>query len=260
MEMNRINRLFREKGNDILSVYFTAGFPERDLTVRIIKALENSGADMVEIGMPFSDPLADGPVLQRSNSRALKNGMSVSLLFEQLKDVRKMSDIPLLLMGYFNPVFRYGISKFCNECAVTGVDGIILPDLPPEIAIENGTAGCLKAAGIHNVYLISPQTDEKRIRYIEGISGGFIYMVSSSSTTGARGSFNEEQISYFERIRDMQLKTPCLTGFGISDSESFRDACKYSSGAIIGSAFVKMLETSQNIEEDISLFVKKIKE
>lgn len=260
MEMNRIDKLFKHKSGNILSVYFTAGFPQADSTVVIIKALAQAGADMVEIGMPFSDPLADGPVLQKSNALALKNGMSLRLLFKQLNDIREVVDIPLLLMGYFNPVYQFGVREFCKECAITGIDGVILPDLPPEIADINGTSDCLKAEGIHNIYLISPQTSEERIRKIDEKSGGFIYMVSSSSTTGARSSFSEGQILYFQRIRNMHLENPCLTGFGISDSGSFREACKYSQGAIIGSAFVRMLETSEDIERDIELFVKKIKE
>ena len=259
-KMNRINRLFSNKTGNILSVYFTAGFPERDSTVEVIKSLAHAGADMIEIGMPFSDPLADGPVLQKSNSVALKNGMSVKLLFEQLRDIRAKVGIPLLLMGYFNPVYQYGVKKFCDSCAETGIDGIIIPDLPPEVALENGTAAHLQNSGIHNVCLISPQTSEARIRHIDENSGGFIYMVSSSSTTGAKGSFSESQLSYFRRIRDMKLKNPYLIGFGISEARSFREACKYAEGAIIGSAFVKMLETSQNIENDISRFVKRIKE
>lgn len=258
--MNRINRLFSDKKGNILSVYFTAGFPERDSTIDIIESLANAGADMVEIGIPFSDPLADGPVLQKSNSVALKNGISVKLLFEQLRDIRTRVDIPLLLMGYFNPVYQYGVKKFCDACVETGIDGVIFPDLPPEVALENGIAVYLKNSEIHNVCLISPQTCEARVRHIDENSGGFIYMVSSSSTTGAKRSFSESQISYFMRIRDMKLKNPCLIGFGIAEAVSFREACKYAEGAIIGSAFVSMLETSQNIEKDISRFVKRIKE
>jgi tryptophan synthase alpha chain len=255
--MNRINRLFQNKSRGILSIYFTAGYPSSDSTVPVIKALAKAGADMIEIGMPFSDPMADGPVIQNSSSVALKNGMSMKLLFSQLKDIRKEVDIPLLLMGYLNPVMQFGVGRFCEHCAATGIDGLILPDLPMEIYQEEFKTG-FEENGLHNIFLISPQTSPDRIAKIDSASKGFIYMVSASSTTGAKGSFTQEQISYFNRILAMELKNPALIGFGISDHGSFSAACKYASGAIIGSAFVKMLSESNDLEKDIQIFIDRI--
>ena len=276
--MNRINRLFQNKSRNILSIYFTAGYPSRDSTVPVIKALAKTGVDMIEIGIPFSDPMADGPVIQSSSNKALKNGMSLKLLFDQLKDIRKEVDIPLLLMGYLNPVLQYDIEKFCSDCEITGIDGIILPDLPLEEYLgESGSLiydqndhnnhnnhnnhNLLNLFTLHNLYnifLISPQTSPGRIAKIDSASKGFVYMVSSSSTTGAKGSFTQEQISYFRRIRDMKLKNPALIGFGISDHGNFSAACEYASGAIIGSAFVKMLSESKDLEYDIRKFTEGI--
>ena len=275
--MNRINRLFQNKSGGILSIYFTAGYPSRDSTVPVIKALARAGVDMIEIGIPFSDPMADGPVIQSSSNIALKNGMSLKLLFDQLKDIRKETDIPLLLMGYLNPALQYGMEKFCRDCETTGIDGIILPDLPLEEYLgESGSLifdqydhnnhnnhnkhnnqnhhnlhALFTHHNLHNIFLISPQTSPDRIAKIDSISKGFIYMVSSSSTTGVKGSFTQEQISYFDRIRAMKLKNPALIGFGISNQGGFAAACKYASGAIIGSAFVKMLSESKDLEKEI---------
>jgi tryptophan synthase alpha chain len=266
--MNRINRLFQDKSNNILSIYFTAGFPVVDSASLIIKALAGAGVDMIEIGMPFSDPMADGPVIQSSSNTALKNGMSLKLLFRQLKDIRKEVDIPLLLMGYLNPVLQYGIEKFCIDCTAAGIDGVILPDLPLEV-LEDGSLlnnhnthnlhDLFAHHNLHNIFLISPQTSSERIRKIDAASRAFVYMVSSSSTTGAKGSFAQEQIAYFERIRDMKLKNPSLVGFGISNHNSFVTVCKYSQGAIIGSAFVKMLSESKDLEHEIKRFVGEIR-
>jgi tryptophan synthase alpha chain len=268
--MNRINNLFQTKAGQILSVFFTAGYPTLHSTVGIITSLAKAGADMIEIGMPFSDPMADGPVIQKSSDVALKNGMNMSLLFSQLKDIRKETDIPLLLMGYLNPVMHYGIEKFCDECEKAGIDGVILPDLPLEVFLEDSgkvlgsqAQGSLKDLfehhNLHAVFLISPQTHTERIREIDRISNGFLYMVSSSSTTGIKSGFDPFQKSYFERIRDMKLKNPRLIGFGISNHENFSNACKYAKGAIIGSAFVNMLGTAKNPDEAISKFVEGIK-
>jgi tryptophan synthase alpha chain len=269
--MNRINTLFRTKQNNILSVYFTAGHPTLNSAPVIIKALADAGADMVEIGMPFSDPIADGPVIQSSSSVALKNGMSLKLLFQQLQHIRKEVQIPLLLMGYLNPVLQYGMENFCRDCAAVGIDGVILPDLPLEIFETNsfetdsksGSYNNLKdlfsAHNLHNIFLISPQTAEDRIRRIDAASGGFVYMVASSSTTGIKGAFQPNQIEYFQRIKDMKLKNPALAGFGISNHESFETVCRYAQGAIIGSAFVNMLSGSKDIGGDISNFVSDIK-
>jgi tryptophan synthase alpha chain len=256
--MNRIDRLFKEKQKNILSVYFTAGYPSIDSTAGIVKSLEESGTDMVEIGMPFSDPMADGPVIQRSNEAALRNGMSLKVLFSQLNDIRKDVQIPLLLMGYLNPVIQFGMENFCRQCQETGIDGVILPDMPPSVYKEEYLR-VYEKYNLYNILLISPQSDNDRIRTIDNISRGFIYMVSSSSVTGVRNSFSEDQISYFKRVRDMKLKNPGLIGFGISNRDTFRSACKYASGGIIGSAFVKMVGQEGNSADRIEGFVKEFK-
>lgn len=238
--MNRIDKLFRNKKNNILSIYFTAGYPELTSAEGIIKDLCMAGVDMIEIGMPFSDPLADGPVLQRSNSAALKNGMSIHLLFTQLENIRKDVSIPLILMGYLNPVLKYGMEKFCLKCAATGIDGVIIPDLPPEVWTEQFRP-VFEKYNLYNIFLISPRTDDDRIRKLDSLCRGFLYIVSSSSTTGKSEGFDQAKIEYLKRLQGMDLKNPGLTGFGISDADSFSLACRYSQGAIIGSAFVKRL-------------------
>ncbi|NMC39393.1 MAG: tryptophan synthase subunit alpha [Bacteroidales bacterium] len=256
--MNRIDRLFQTKRSNILSIYFTAGYPFTDSTSEIITNLVLAGVDMIEIGMPFSDPLADGHVIQRSSETALKNGMSIKLLFNQLADIRKKITIPLLLMGYINPVLKFGIDDFCYNCARIGIDGVILPDLPPEIYSDQ-YSGFFKKNGLHNIFLISPRSDDKRIEMIDSISQGFIYMVSSSSTTGTKAGFSEDQISYFKRIKKMNLTNPRLIGFGISDGNSFIEACKFAEGAVIGSAFIKILGEKGVYSENIRQFIYKIK-
>ena len=253
--MNRIDKLFQTKRKNILSIYFTAGYPLIDSATGIIKDLEDSGVDMIEIGMPFSDPLADGPVIQKSSEWALKNGMSLTLLFKQLKDIRRKVQIPLILMGYINPVLKFGIEEFCLKCNKVEIDGVILPDLPPEIYLDQHP--CLfEEYNLHNILLISPQSNVERIRMIDRISRGFVYMVSSSSTTGIKGEFSEDQISYFRKIREMNLVNPQLIGFGISDTISFNEACRMAEGAVIGSAFIRMLgekgANSQNIRQFIN--------
>jgi tryptophan synthase alpha chain len=256
--MNRIDQLFQQRKNNILSVYFTAGHPELTSAVDILHELQTSGTDMVEIGMPFSDPLADGPVIQDSSSKALKNGMSIKLLFEQLKEIRKKVHIPLLLMGYINPVLQYGVEKFCKKCREVGIDGVILPDLPINEYQENFSR-YFEENDIRFIFLITPQTSVERVRHIDSISKGFIYMVSSSSTTGAKGTIAEKQIEYFERIRSLNLKNPLAIGFGISNYETFQRACAYANGAIIGSAFVKMLNDTPDWKKGIGEFVKQVK-
>jgi tryptophan synthase alpha chain len=256
--MNRIDKLFREKKTNILSVYFTAGYPQLDSTVNIIKALEETGADMIEIGMPFSDPMADGPVIQRSNEKALENGMNLNLLFNQLSDIRKEVKIPLLLMGYLNPVIQFGIENFCMQCMRISIDGVILPDLPPLVYTEEYLS-IFNKYNLYNILLISPQSSIERISTIDKISRGFIYMVSSSSVTGSKISFSDDQMSYFKRVSEMNLENPCLIGFGISNRETFINAGKYARGGIIGSAFVKILGKDGNIIENISQFIKEIK-
>jgi tryptophan synthase alpha chain len=255
--MNRINQCLQNK-TGILSIYFTAGFPESDSTVPVIRALADAGADMIEIGIPFSDPMADGPVIQQSSDTALKNGMSLKRLFNQLRDIRREVQIPLLLMGYLNPVMQYGVENFCRDCQATGIDGVILPDLPVEIYREEFKS-IFESHGLYPVLLITPQTSEERIRMIDRESRGFIYMVSASATTGVKGRFTGEQTTYFQRIQDMKLTNPALIGFGISDHESFAVACRYMQGAIIGSAFVKLLGKGTVDENEIRAFIAGIK-
>jgi tryptophan synthase alpha chain len=255
--MNRIDKLFKKKTTGILSVYFTAGYPELDSTVRIIKALGYSGADMIEIGMPFSDPMADGPVIQESNEKALRNGMSLKLLFKQLSEIRKEVEIPLILMGYLNPVIQFGVENFCRECARTGIDGVILPDLPPEVYREEFQA-CFDKYNLYNILLITPQSTAGRILEIDRISRGFIYIVSSSSVTGSVKGFSAEQMGYFKRVSEMKLNNPRLIGFGISNHDTFVNAAKYAGGGIIGSAFVKVLANPGRLNENIDKFIKEI--
>lgn len=246
--MNRIQQKLQEN-KKLLSIYFTAGFPELNNTATIIKELEKSGVDMIEIGLPFSDPLADGPTIQASSTKALQNGMTTKLLFEQLKDIRQEVQIPLLIMGYFNPMMQYGIEKFCKQCQEVGIDGLIIPDLPVDVYHEHYQT-IFEQHGLSNVFLITPQTSEERIKYIDSITNGFIYMVSSASTTGAKSGFGNEQETYFKRIASLQLNNPQIVGFGISNHETFTQATQYAKGAIIGSAFIKHLgkEGVQNID------------
>ncbi|MBN2482376.1 MAG: tryptophan synthase subunit alpha [Bacteroidales bacterium] len=257
--MNRIDQLFGKKNENILSIYFTAGHPSSDSTVDIIKVLADAGADMIEIGIPFSDPMADGPVIQQSSAAALKNGMSLKKLFQQLQGIRNHVDIPLLLMGYLNPVLQFGMEDFCKNCTDTGIDGMILPDLPLDVYAEQ-YRHLPDKYHLYNIFLVSPQTGDERIRMIDESSRGFIYMVSASSTTGVKGSFSETQMEYFKRIQSMSLKNPVLIGFGISDRSTFGTACKYAQGAIIGSAFVNMLSGSEDLKKDIDRFIRKIRE
>lgn len=240
----------------LVSIYFTAGFPQLHDTVEIIENLEKSGVDLIEIGLPFSDPLADGPTIQESSTKALRNGMTTELLFEQLSDIRQRVNIPLIIMGYFNPVMQYGVEAFCQKCEDIGIDALILPDLPLR-EYQLHYKEIFNRHGLDLIYLITPQTPEERIRAIDEMSNSFIYMVSSSSTTGAKAGFSEENQGYFKRIADMKLKNPTLVGFGISDKNSFDQATAHSQGAIIGSAFIKHIET-QGIDQ-ISSFVQNLK-
>jgi tryptophan synthase alpha chain len=252
--MNRINLKLQES-KKLLSIYFTAGFPTLTDTVSIIEQLEKSGVDMIEIGLPFSDPLADGPTIQASSTSALNNGMTTSVLFDQLKDIRKTVSIPLIIMGYFNPMMQYGIENFCKKCAEIGIDGLIIPDLPVKEYNDNYKA-IFEKYGLINVFLITPQTSDERIKFIDEISNGFIYMVSSASVTGSKNSFGNVQNEYFKRIAAMNLKAPQIIGFGISNSETFQQATKFAKGAIIGSAFVNHL--SKNGAAKIDNFVSAI--
>lgn len=253
--MNRINKKLQEN-KKLLSLYFTAGYPAINDTVSILTQLQESGVDMVEIGLPFSDPLADGPTIQESSTAALKNGMTTQVLFNQLKGIRDTIDIPLIVMGYFNPMLQYGVEKFCAECQEIGIDGIIMPDLPlAEYEAEYKTL--FEKYGLINVFLITPQTTDERIKQIDEASDGFIYMVSSASTTGATSGFSNTTSDYFERIAKMDLKNPQVVGFGINNSETFKAATEHQKGAIIGSAFIKhVTEHGANSVKD---FVKKIR-
>jgi tryptophan synthase alpha chain len=255
--MNRIEKLFTNKKKNILSIYFTAGYPDINDTLPIIKELDRSGVDMIEIGMPFSDPVADGPVIQRSSEKALQNGMSLRLLFKQLEKIRSVTDIPLILMGYINPFFKFGMEDFLKKCRETGIDGTIIPDLPVEEYLGS-YATLYQKNGILNIFLISPQTPDERIVYLDSISKGFLYIVSTSSTTGMKKGFDNSQIEYFEKIRNMNLKTPALIGFGISDRSTFKQAGDYSSGAIIGSAFIKALDETGNLKNKIEKFISSV--
>ena len=254
--MNRIDQKFREN-KKLLSIYFSAGFPNLEDTVPILKKLQTAGVDMVEIGLPFSDPLADGPTIQASSTQAIRNGMTTKKLFSQLEGIRKHITIPLVLMGYFNPMMQYGIEKFCSRCETIGIDGIIIPDLPVDVYNENYKA-LFDKHGLYNMFLITPQTSEARIKYIDKVSNGFIYMVSSASVTGAKSTFGNTQTEYFKRIASLKLKTPTVIGFGISNQETYKIACDQSKGAIIGSAFIQFLEKEG--EEKIGPFIKSIRE
>ena len=236
---NRINTRMADP-KKVLSIYFTAGYPEKEDTTKVLQQLQDSGVDLVEIGLPFSDPLADGPTIQDSSTTALKNGMSTQLLFDQLKDLRKSIHIPLIVMGYFNPMLQYGVDAFLKECAQIGIDGIIMPDLPLA-EYKQHYAAMYEKYGIKNIFLITPQTSDARIREIDKASDSFIYLVSTASVTGSKSGFGPEQEAYFERIANMKLKNPLVVGFGIHDAHTFTQATKHTSGAIIGSAFIKTI-------------------
>ncbi|MDR1517778.1 MAG: tryptophan synthase subunit alpha [Dysgonamonadaceae bacterium] len=245
--MNRIDQLFQRKKQGILSVFFTAGYPKLNDSVSIIESLEENGADLIEIGIPFSDPMADGPVIQASNTVALNNGMSLKTLFQQLEAVREKVSIPLILMGYLNPILQYGFEKFCEKTAACGIDGIIVPDLPLAEYMDSYKAVAEKN-GLHVIMLITPETSDERIRLIDEHTGGFIYMVSSASVTGAKSAFGEKNLAYFRRVNAMNLKSPRLIGFGISNKTTFDSACEEASGAIIGSRFVSLLGSEANVD------------
>jgi len=254
---NRIQQLFSNKNSKVLSIYFTAGYPSLNDTETIIKSLSNAGVDFIEIGIPFSDPVADGPTIQRSSEIALENGMTMKLLFEQIQNIRQHTQIPLLLMGYINPVLRYGIDAFCAKCEEIGIDGVILPDLPMQEYIEEYKA-TFEKHNLVNVFLITPVSSEERVRWIDENSNGFIYMVATAGTTGQRTDVSNEQEAYFQRIKSYNLKNPIVAGFGISDKNTFDKATEIANGAIIGSAFVKALGEEGELEEKISQFVKNI--
>jgi tryptophan synthase alpha chain len=254
---NRITQLFDKRKENILNIYFTAGFPGLNDTVTIVKALEKSGADMIEIGMPFSDPLADGPTIQQSNEFALENGMSLKILFKQLKDIRKEVDVPILLMGYLNPVLQYGVENFCKDANEIGIDGVILPDLPIDEYNEL-YRNIFESNNLSNVFLVTPNTSAERLLKIDESSNGFIYVVSTESTTGNTKDIMQAE-SYFKKIKSAGLSNPTMIGFNINDQRSFDFACQYANGAIIGSAFIKALKGSNDLGKTIESFVASIK-
>lgn len=254
--MSRIKTLFSRKKERVLNVYCTAGYPSLESTLEVILTLEASGADLIELGMPYSDPLADGPVIQASSSRALQNGMSIAVLFEQLKSLRSKTQIPVILMGYMNPVIQYGFQKFCEEAAAVGVDGLILPDLP-EYEYETMYGEMIKKTGLDFIFLITPETSTDRIKKLDSLSSGFLYAVSSSATTGNEKDF-DQVAKYLQRLKDMQLQNPVLVGFGIKDKATFDTACKYANGAIIGSAYIKALEQPGDIQSLTQKFLNQV--
>ncbi|MGC4103610.1 tryptophan synthase subunit alpha [Ferruginibacter sp.] len=254
--MSAIEQLFKRKQKNVLNVYCTAGYPQLHSTTEVIKALQDGGADIIELGMPYSDPLADGEVIQASSTVALQNGMSIATLFEQLKDIRNTVQLPIILMGYMNPVLQFGIEKFCAAAKAVGVDGVILPDLPM-YEFETMYKSLFEQNGLDFIFLVTPETSEERIRKIDSLCSGFIYAVSSSSTTGKNKAIADQE-SYFKKLQDMQLKNPVLVGFGIKDKASFTTASRYTNGAIIGTAYIKALENSTHIGQTTKEFLNRI--
>lgn len=248
--MNRINQLFNSKQKDLLSIYFCAGNPTLDTTAHVIRTLEKQGVNMIEIGIPFSDPMADGIVIQNAATQALRNGMSLKILFEQLRDIRQDVKIPLILMGYLNPIMQFGFENFCQQCAACGIDGVIIPDLPFRDYQEHYRP-IAERYEVKVIMLITPETSEERVREIDAHTDGFIYMVSSAATTGAQQNFNDDKRAYFRKIKEMNLNNPLMVGFGISNKSTFEAACEYASGAIIGSRFVSLLEEEKDPEKAI---------
>jgi tryptophan synthase alpha chain len=244
--MTRIGELFNKKKERVLNVYSTAGFPRLDSTLAVMQALQANGADLIELGMPYSDPLADGPVIQASSTTALENGMSLAVLFEQLKDMRASIRIPVLLMGYINPILQYGFERFCASAAQCGVDGLILPDLPIyEFETEYGPV--MRKYGLDFVFLVTPETSVDRVRKVDMLSTGFLYAVSSSSTTGKNKDIRDQE-AYFQRLQQLKLRNPVLVGFGIRDKASFDAACRYANGAIIGTAYIRAIEKATDVD------------
>lgn len=251
--MSRLATLFASKQKNILNVYCTAGYPELNSTIDMIAALTENGVDIIELGMPYSDPLADGPVIQQSGNIALANGMTIAVLFDQLKVLRQVSNVPLILMGYMNPVLQYGFEKFCKDAAAVGVDGLILPDLP-EYEYETEFGAIIQSNGLDCIFLVTPETSEERVRKLDALSTGFLYAVSSSATTGKDKDFNAVE-TYLQRLQTMHLKNPVLVGFGIKDRSTFQSACKYANGAIIGTAFIQALEGTHDLKATVKQFL-----
>jgi tryptophan synthase alpha chain len=255
--MNRLNHLFATKKDNLLSIYYTAGYPELNSTVDIAEALEKAGVDFLEVGFPYSDPVADGPTIQHSSQQALDSGMTLNLLFEQLKDLRSRVTIPILLMGYVNPIVQYGVERFCKKAAEVGVDGIIVPDLPM-YEYETMYANFFKDNNLSNIFLVTPQTAPARIHKIDELSNSFIYLLSSSSITGGSLNVSDNIAAYYTRVKAMGLKNPTIIGFGISDNATFAKACQYANGAIVGSKFVKLLEQDDYLQQ-IPAFINSIR-
>lgn len=256
MTMSRISELFARKKHRVLNVYCTAGFPQMDSTLKVMKSLQENGADLIELGMPYSDPLADGSVIQHSSSVAIANGMTIAKLFEQLNGFRKEVNLPVILMGYMNPVLQYGFEKFCADASAAGIDGLILPDLPMyEFETEYGAI--IKKYGLDFIFLVTPETSMERIEKLDNLSSGFLYAVSSSSTTGSNKNMADTE-QYLQKLNGLQLKNPVLVGFGIKDKTTFDAACRHTNGAIIGSAFIKALETSPSVENSVKAFMDSI--
>jgi tryptophan synthase alpha chain len=253
--MSRIQELFNKKKNNVLNVYCTAGYPQLQSTRRVLKALQDNGVDLVELGMPYSDPLADGPVIQASGAKALENGMSIAVLFEQLQGFRGEINLPVVLMGYMNPVLQYGFEKFCTDAKAVGVDGLILPDLP-EHEFETIYGAIINKYGLDFIFLVTPETSEERVRKLDALSSGFLYAVSSSATTGKDKDFTAVE-TYLKRLQDMNLKNPVMVGFGVKDKGSFQSASRFANGAIIGTAFIKALDmgTENDISERTKAFI-----
>lgn len=251
--MNRLTKLFQHKTADVLNVYFTAGFPQLDDTVAILQALQDAGADLVEIGMPYSDPVADGETIQKSNQQALDNGMTVAKLFEQLQGIRAQGiTVPILLMGYLNPVVQFGVENFCQHCQAAGVDGVILPDMPLEV-FEHQYKALFAQYGLQTVFLVTPQTASARVRQLDAAADGFIYLVAAAGTTGLQTNMNADVDAYLQRIKDLELRNPTLVGFGISDAASFAAASRHTTGAIIGSAFIRLLQATPAEEREAAI-------
>lgn len=255
--MNKLKQLFENKNNNILSIYFTAGYPELNNTIPILEELQNSGTDLVELGMPFSDPLADGETIQNSSIKAIKNGMNPDVLFNQYEPIKDKIKMPVIIMGYYNPIYQYGFESFLKKCKQLGISGLIIPDLPVD-QYEKYYKNIFQDNDVYMIFLITPQTTDKRIRFIDSLSKSFIYMVSSASITGSTKGISSKQIEYFNRIKNMKLKSPTLIGFGIYNNETFNTACKYANGAIIGSAFIKALNQYNHKNNCISDFINSI--